>query len=59
MLRAFCDSEGIPCTALAIRHTVLAPGIARCEGILVRSLWSFSTPRNLGLAHSVFIMTNV
>ena len=67
VLRAFCDSEGIPCTALAIKHTVLAPGTVRTEGILVRSLWSYWTLQktlnrvrltvgqlwNLGLAHSV------
>ena len=71
-LRTFYDSQGIPCTALAIQHTVLAPGTCGSEGILVRSLWSFSALRKvlngvqltvvqlrgLGLAHSVFLMTN-
>ena len=71
-LRTVCDNEGIPCTAPAIQHTSPAPGMYGSKGILVRSLWSFSALRKvlngvqltvghlcgLGLAHSVFLMTN-
>ena len=72
-LKAFRDRQGILYTGAAIRHTVLAQGTGGSGGIVVRSLWSFSTMRatlngvrlttgqlrNLGLAHSMCIMTDV
>ena len=71
-LRAFHDNKRIPCTALAVQHTALAPGTSGSEGILVRSLCRFlelrkvltgvqqtiGQLRSLGLAHSVFIMAD-
>ena len=37
-LQAFCDSEGIPVTLLAIQNIVPAPSTRGSEGLLVRSL---------------------
>ena len=69
-LQASCDWESIQVTLLAIQNIVLAPSTRRSEGLLVRSLLSYSVPRkvmngvrlmagqvrSLGLTHSVVTM---